>query len=854
VPDKIGVQRNGGSAMRISDVMRELHRRPRELWLDLVRADQSDRWREGAGVTVEEYFSESPELASDTEEMLVLICGEIQLRRERGEQPNADEYRQRFPALANEIALQFEVSRILDDGRPGDGGDGAPDDFESPRPMPELTGYEFLKRIGGGGSGIVFLARQVSLDRYVAIKVLPMPGADAKRLARQRQEAEILAHLRHPNVVHVYEVVEQDGCLYLVMEYVEGSTLKEVAAGKPLTANKAARIVLALSDTMQAVHEAGVLHRDLKPSNVLVPRPDQIRITDFGLAKLTSGDSLLTTEDSVLGTPSYMSPEQALGGAQIAGPQTDVYSLGAVLYELLTGRPPFLGATVLETLSFIREQNPVSPRQLRPRTPSDLETICLHCLKKSPQNRYSTAGALADDLRRFLAGEPVIARRTSHAERLVLWCRRNPMVATLTGAVAILLVAAVVILTASNASIRHEAAAKDAALVTAREAVHQMLMQVANDKLNNMPLGHPLREALLENALQFYEGLLPQTTDDAALREEIASALCSMGCIQRELGRFDDAVRSFKRSREMLETLVAADPQPPRIREKAAAAEEALAYTWKINPAASAQGEADLHFRRTLQMYEKLEHDWPDRRQPLGLCLRELANSAFRQGNLKEAEQLWREAIATGEAFLGQQTENIDARSGVCWACADLADSILIPAENRAAEAEPILQKGLSHVATMQQQSPRSSQAREVEAYLKYCLAQCYSRTERVNESVGLYQQSVDELEAICAEFPWNRQYWDLVQHVNRQAVSGLQSAGRTSEAQALLQRMVAWVQKVGPHIPDDPLPQSELRRCRSELAQFLRSSGHEADADELERALAADLPSSQPSGNASRN
>jgi len=160
----------------------------------------------------------------------------------------------------------------------------------------------------------------VSLDRHVAIKVLPMPGGDPKRLARQRQEAEILAHLRHPNVVHVYEVAHHNGCLYLVMEFIDGPTLKEFAAGKALAANEAAQLVLTFAATMQVVHDAGFLHRDLKPSNVLVPATEQIRITDFGLAKFRSGDNMLTTEDSVLGTPSYMSPEQALGGAQTAGP------------------------------------------------------------------------------------------------------------------------------------------------------------------------------------------------------------------------------------------------------------------------------------------------------------------------------------------------------------------------------------------------------------------------------------------------------------------------------------------------------------------------------------------------------
>ena len=493
-------ERHRNAQPSIRDAMRELRCHARSLWLELARGDQSDRWRRGARTAAEEYFSQLPELFADPEEALVLICGEVQLRREMRERPEIDEYQQRFPSLASEIAIQFDVDRILD----------CRDDLTESEDVennhllfvPNLPGYEFLERIGSGASSIVYRARQTSLDRSVAIKVLVMPIADSKRLARQRQEAEILARLKHPNVVHVYEVLNQAGCLYLVMEYVEGPTLKDYAAGKPLSAREAAQLVLTLAVTIDAVHEAGVLHRDLKPSNVLVPATGQIRITDFGLAKMRSSDNLLTTEDSVLGTPSYMSPEQALGHVQAAGPETDIYSLGAILYELLTGRPPFLGATVLDTLSLIRDQDAVPPRQLQPSTPADLETVCLHCLNKSPQNRYPTAAALASDLRRFLAGEPILARRFSPAERLARWCRRNPVVAGLAGAVVVLLVTAIALLTAKNSSIRREAAAKDTALVTARQAVDQMLKRVADDKLINMPLGHPLRAELLQDALK----------------------------------------------------------------------------------------------------------------------------------------------------------------------------------------------------------------------------------------------------------------------------------------------------------------------------------------------------------------
>lgn len=828
-------QRPGKTQSSICGAMRELRCRPRRLWLELARADQSDRWRRGDRTAAEEYFLQLPELSADREESLVMICGELRLRREIGERPEIGEYQQRFPGLANEIAIQFDVDLILDDQNLADSEEAGNDHM---RFAPDLPGYEFLERIGSGASSIVYRARQTSLDRFVAIKVVVMPSADPKRLARQRQEAEILARLSHPNVVHVYEVLEHAGCIYLVMEYVDGPTLQDYAAGRPLPAHEAAQFVLTLAVTIDAVHEAGVLHRDLKPSNVLVPSGGQIRITDFGLAKIDSRDNLLTTEDSVLGTPSYMSPEQALGRVHATGPQTDVYSLGAILYELLTGRPPFLGATVLDTLSLIRDQDPVPPRQLQPGTPADLETICLHCLNKSPQSRYSTAAALASDLRRFLAGEPIFARRLSNVERLVHWCRRNPAVAALSGAVVVLFVTAIALLSAKNASIRQEAAAKDSALLTARQAVDQMLKRVADDKLSNLPLGHPLRAELLQDALQFYEGFIAQGNNDLSLREEMAGVLNSKGCIERELGRCDDACQSFEQSISLLQSIVADDPEPPAIREKLVAAQEALAYSWQINPDVSDGNESDASYRRALEMYRELERDWPERRQPVGHCLRHLADLALKRDDRAQAERYWRDAIASGESYLELYPNNLDARSNLCWACADLCDSILIPSTESNAEAESILKKGLGHVAVMRQLDANSAQAREVGAFLRVCLAQCACRSGRVADATESFQQGIEEMESLCAESPWNRPYWELLRYFQQQCVGELCSAKQAEAATHSMEGMAGWLRKIGPQLPDDAVPKAEFERSRATLVALLRSAGHEDRAKAFEAEL----------------
>ncbi len=238
------------SSGSIDQAMYELRRLPRGRWLDVARSDQSHRWRQGLGVRVEEYFEQLPEVRANTEEAVVLICGEVQLRREMGETPDVGDYQRRFPEFADHIAVQFHVDDFLDSAH----GVVAADEVRDL----ELPGYEFLERIGSGASGVVYRARQQALGRFVAIKVLGIAGADGKQLARQRQEAEILARLHHPNVVHIYEVREYRGCLHLVMEFVDGSTLADRANERLLAPDEAARLTLTLADTVQAVHDAGV--------------------------------------------------------------------------------------------------------------------------------------------------------------------------------------------------------------------------------------------------------------------------------------------------------------------------------------------------------------------------------------------------------------------------------------------------------------------------------------------------------------------------------------------------------------------------------------------------------------------
>jgi WD40 repeat protein/serine/threonine protein kinase len=424
-------------------------------------------WKSAGGTrpALDAYLDGVPQQAHQVL-LLELLRIEAHHRRRLAEDPVLEEYRRRFPDLDPEhlaVALAQPPAPDSSGKEDRDAAPGAvlakvhPDD--SARAAWTLPGYELLGELGRGGMGVVYRARQIKLNRIVALKLLAGgPYAGTKELLRHRYEAEAVAQLQHPNIVQIYEVGEHAGHAYLILEYVPHGSLDKYLGGVPQPARAAAQMIETLAEAVHYAHQRGIVHRDLKPANVLLQElgarrpgsggssqqtwivtPPQSpltnytpKIADFGLAKILSeAGAALTASGDVIGTPSYMAPEQASGKRNLVGPAIDVYGLGALLYELLTGRPPFRAETALETVLQVRSQEPVSPSQLQPSCPRDLVTICLKCLRKEAVHRYATAQELADDLRRFLAGESIRARPVSAWGRAAKWARRRPAVAAL---------------------------------------------------------------------------------------------------------------------------------------------------------------------------------------------------------------------------------------------------------------------------------------------------------------------------------------------------------------------------------------------------------------------------------------
>jgi WD40 repeat protein len=426
--------------------------------VESLRLAQQECWQHGDRVAVEVYLSQHPELLADPGSVLQLVYNEVLLREDACECPGLEEYVKRLPQFADQLAPLFEVHQAIESDRflsviadpPPRGGLLVEGHGPRTGAWPTIADHEILGELGRGGMGVVYKAQQKGLNRIVAVKMILVGShSDPARQARFRTEAEAVARLQHPNIVQIHQVGGQAGVPYYSMEFVDGRSLAQELNGTPLPARQAATLVQTLARAIHEAHQKGIIHRDLKPANILLAHPGGAsgeslpetrgssgngdlgrfatpKISDFGLAKLQDAEVGQTGSGVIVGTPSYMAPEQAKSNDGQIGPATDVYSLGAILYELLTGRPPFKAQTQLETLRQVIANEPLSMSRLDLKVPRDLETVCQKCLRKEPRQRYGTALELSQDLERFLTNKPILARRTPVWERAWRWRRRNP--------------------------------------------------------------------------------------------------------------------------------------------------------------------------------------------------------------------------------------------------------------------------------------------------------------------------------------------------------------------------------------------------------------------------------------------
>ena len=416
-----------------------------ELRLRRTCAELDRRLRSGETGVAQQLLANDAEISADEDLAIELVYTEFVTLEELGAAPSPHEILDRYPQWKDRLERLLKVHDAFRDNeidltRSSDtvaGIDSTRDGISSRSNGPagparrQVGQYEILEEIDRGGMGIVYKARQRGLNRIVAIKLIRSDDASDSERARFRAEAESAAKLQHPNIVQIHEVGEEDGCEFLSMEYIEGGSLEKRLARERLSIGDSARLMATLAKAIHYAHEQGIVHRDLKPGNILLSG-DVPKIADFGLAKrMLVGSDAQTQTGAVLGTPCYMSPEQAEGKTRDIAPPTDVYALGAILYELLVGRPPFQGDTPLETMDLIRSREPERPAAITPKLPRDLETICLKCLRKEPMRRYVSAQALADDLHRFLDHEPIRARRVSLVERGWRWSCRRPAISGL---------------------------------------------------------------------------------------------------------------------------------------------------------------------------------------------------------------------------------------------------------------------------------------------------------------------------------------------------------------------------------------------------------------------------------------
>jgi eukaryotic-like serine/threonine-protein kinase len=568
-------------------------------------------------------------------------------------------------------------------------------------PLRDFGDYELLSEIARGGMGVVYKARQKSLNRSVALKMI-LAGrlASAADVQRFRGEAELAAKLDHPAIVPVYEVGEHEGHPFFSMKLLEGGSLAAHRQRWLHDPSIPARLVAQVARAVHHAHQRGMLHRDLKPANVLLDAGGQPYVTDFGLAKLLESDAALTPSGGVVGTPRYMAPEQAAGKQPSTA--VDVYGIGGILYELLTGRPPFTAETPLETMLQVLEKEPERPRTINPRVHADLETICLKCLEKDPERRYGSAQAVAEELDRFLAGEPILARQIGPAARLWRWCRRKPVVASLSAALLLVFVGSFIAVTAlwqqavaSNiekeaqrevAETQRKAAEKnlqeaqrqteraEEGFRRAHQLVNQFCIDLSEKHLASVPGTQMLRLQLMETAMGYYREFVKEHPDDGILRAELGSTLARSAGIVAVTGSKTKAIEMYQEAVVLLEKVRAEKPE--KLHMVNLRADLGRVYNRMGILLADTGRPADESYRQAKTLFEELVREFPTKQEyqtDLAAVLGNLGLQFQNQGKLDEALAIQQHDLAIKEKLAAKHPNDAKLQHGIAITYGNIA-------------------------------------------------------------------------------------------------------------------------------------------------------------------------------------